>query len=287
VISGLARLRIDRQRTFEWLAVLGGLAYALVFAYFDWGGVAAYVLAVLPPALAFVVARTWLASAFVVLLPMYFVIGQMTTGRVHYTPYLPLDHSMGLWPAWMLVYGSLYVCGFVLPLLVVRGRELFHQSLKAYLFVMLLSYGIFFIWPTAAPRDDATRVHDFATWTLRLFYDIDQPNGCFPSLHVAYSFVAAFACFRMHRGVGVVACAWAVLIGISTVYTKQHYVVDALAGAGAGAVAYFIFLRDRPRDAGLEIDRRLAPRRALSAIGIYAAAIALFWFAYRAGLGPA
>lgn len=67
----------------------------------------------------------------------------------------------------------------------------------------------------------------------------------------------------MHRGVGTAATVWAALIGASTVYTKQHYVVDAIAGASIGLVAYAMFLRRRPHAAIDDIDRRLAPRRAL------------------------
>jgi membrane-associated phospholipid phosphatase len=276
-----------RPRRFaEWLLILGALTYALLFAYFDSGPKAAYLLAALPLLLAFIVARTWLAAAFTAMLPMYFVIGQMTAARPHYTPDLPLDHAMPLWPAWMVVYGSLYMCGFLLPLLVVRGRELFHQVLKAYLFVMAVSYVIFYFYPTIAPRDESLAVRDFSTWTLRLFYDLDQPNGCFPSLHVAYSFVAAFACFRMHRGVGAAAAAWAALIGISTVYTKQHYAADAVAGALVAAVAYGLFLRARPHEPVDDIDRQRAPRRAMYCAGVYALVIGLFWIAYRLGLGP-
>jgi membrane-associated phospholipid phosphatase len=264
----------------------GRAGLRLAFAYFDWGPAAAYVLAALPLLLAFIVARTWLAAAFMAMLPMYFVIGQMTAARPHYRPFLPLDHAMPLWPEWMLVYGSLYMCGFLLPLLVIRGRELFHQALKAYLFVMAVSYVIFYFYPTIAPRDESLPVHDFATWSLRLFYDLDQPNGCFPSLHVAYSFVAAFACFRMHRGVGAVAAGWAVLIGISTVYTKQHYVADAVAGALIAAVAYIVFLRALPRELLADIDRQLAPRRAMYCVAAYALVVIVFWAAYRLGLGP-
>jgi membrane-associated phospholipid phosphatase len=55
--------------------------------------------------------------------------------------------------------------------------------------------------------------------------------------------VAAFACYRVHRVVGVAAIIWAGLIGVSTVYTKQHYVVDVPAGVALALVAY----RARPR----------------------------------------
>ena len=52
------------RRTFEWLAILGSLAYSLLFFFFSWGTEAAYVLALLPIMLAWVVGRTWLAGAF-------------------------------------------------------------------------------------------------------------------------------------------------------------------------------------------------------------------------------
>ena len=166
------------MRIVQWSVIIGALLYALLFSYYSWSGVAAYPLAVLPVALAYMVARTWLAGAFMVLLPMYFLIGQATSGWPHYRPAFVLDDLMPLRPGWMLVYGSLYMSGFLLPLVVVRGVELFHQTLKAYLFVMSVSYACFIIYPTVAPRDEGVAVTGFAEWSLKLFYDIDQPFHC-------------------------------------------------------------------------------------------------------------
>ena len=271
------------RRTFEWLAILGSLAYSLLFFFFSWGTEAAYVLALLPIMLAYLVGRTWLAGAFMALLPMYFVIGQVTSEWPHYRPSFALDDLMPLRPGWMLVYGSLYMSGFLLPLAVIRGVGLIHQTLKAYLFVMMVSYACFLLYPTVAPRNEAVSVTSFAEWSLKLFYDIDQPFGCFPSLHVAYAFVAALACFRMHRQVGIAASAWAALIGVSTVYTKQHYVVDAIAGAVIAVAAYVIFLRARGHDRVNDDDRRLAPRRAAFVVAAYAWAVTGFWVVYALG----
>ena len=274
------------QRVVEWTIVIASLVYALLAARFNWGGAAAYVLVLLPCLLAYLVSRTWLAAAFMFLLPMYFVIGQMTAGQPHYQPFTSIDRVMPLSPPWIGVYGSLYMCAFLLPLVVVRGRELFLQAMKAYLFVMLVSYAGFFAYPTIAPRDESIVVNSFATWALKLFYEIDQPYGCFPSLHVAYAFVGALACYRMHRGVGVIAAAWSVLIAFSTVYTKQHFGVDAIAGTIEGIAAYALFLRDRPREPLAPADVQQAPRRAMYVVAGYLAMIAAFWIAYRLGLGP-
>lgn len=281
---GLFPLSKQRQHVLEWAAILGALVYALLYVRFEWGGTASYVLALLPTALVWMVTRAWLAAAFTFLMPMYFVIGQATAAGPHYQPFIALDHLMPVSPRWMLVYGSLYMCGFLMPLVVVRGHELFRQSMKAYLFVMLVSYVGFMLYPTVAPHQPFV-IDGFASWSLQLFYDIDQPYGCFPSLHVAYSFVGATACYRMHRGVGRAAVAWASLIGVSTVYTKQHFVVDAIAGAMVGLAAYAIFLRDRPRQPMARADREQAPRRALYVVIAYAVVVAGLWAAYRLGLG--
>jgi len=121
----------------EWVVVIGALVYALLYALFEWGGPAAYVLGVLPAAVTFLVSRSPTGALVVFLIPMYFVIGQLTAHRPHYQPYTWLDAAMPLWPAWIFVYATLYVCAFLLPILLVRGRALIQQSLHAYRFVIL------------------------------------------------------------------------------------------------------------------------------------------------------
>ena len=83
---------------------------------------------------------------------------------------------------------------------------------------------------------------------------------------------------------GAVACIWALLVGVSTLYTKQHYILDVIAGAVIGSVAYAVFLRGYPHEAVPEVERRLAPALALCAVGIYALFVGIFWFLYRIGV---
>lgn len=227
----------------EWTAVIAALVYALLFAHFQWGGPAAYVLALLPGVITYLVARSFLASVVVFLIPMYFVIGQATADRVHYQPFTWLDRAMPLWPEWIFVYATLYLCAFIVPLVVVRGSQLVERTLQAYLFVMLVSYVIFWFYPTVTPRVENQDVNGAAEWTLQLFYRLDQPYGCFPSLHVAYSAAGAFACCRVRPRLGRAMLAWTVLIAVSTIYTKQHFAVDAIAGGLLGIVAWALFLR--------------------------------------------
>lgn len=283
-VYGLELLPHAWRRTTEWLVIVGAAVLAILADLLSEGPVGGgfvYVLAVLPGVLAFLVWRTLLASTFVTLAPMYFVIAVLTRGRETYAPALALDEAFSLQPGWMLVYGSLYVFVLLLPVLVVRQRELFRRALQSYLLVMLVAYVGFMVYPTEAPRPVHVPGDGFAAWTLRLAYSLDPPYNCFPSLHVAYAFVSALTCSRVHRGVGAAAAVWAALIGVSTLYTKQHYVADVIAGALAAFVAYLLFLRGYPPEAVPEVDRRAAPGRALAAVGLCGFMVAAFWMAYR------
>ena len=284
VACGLQLLPQRWRRTTEWLLIVGAVVVAVLAGLWPagpGGGVFVYVLAALPGLVAFLAWRTLLASTFVSLLPLYFVIGELTRGRPTYAPDIALDRALSLQPTWMLVYGSLLVFVVLLPLLVVRQPELLRRAMQAYLMVMIVSYVGFLLYPTAAPRPAQVLGGGFSAWSLRLAYSLDPPHGCFPSLHVAYSFVSALTCYRVHRGVGAGAGLWAALIGVSTLYTKQHYVADVIAGTLAAYVAYVLFLRSYPRDAVAESDRRRAPFRALGVIGIFGIMVAGFWVAYQ------
>ena len=67
------------------------------------GGVFVCVLAALPGLVVFLVWRTLLASTLVSLVPVYFVIGELTRGRSTYAPEVALDRAVSLQPAWVFV----------------------------------------------------------------------------------------------------------------------------------------------------------------------------------------
>ncbi len=144
-------------------------------------------------------------------------------------------------PVWSLVYGALYLFLILLPVLVVREETVLRRTVFAYLMVWSIAYVFFMAVPTVAPRPAEVMGSGFGVWGLRALYGADPPFNCFPSLHVAHSFVSGLACFRIHRGVGRTAILAAALVGLSTLFTKQHYVADVIAGAALALLAYAIF----------------------------------------------
>ena len=216
---------------------------------------------------------------FLALIPFYIFIASFMRGRALHVPELAWDRVVPLQPAWAFVYGSLYLYVILLPLFIVQQPAQIRRTVFAYLTVWITAYACFLAWPTVASRPAKVLGDGFVLWGLRSLYDFDPPYNCFPSIHVAHSFVSAVACYRVHRGVGTAAAIAASLVGVSTLFTKQHYILDVIAGIALAAIAWAVFLRKRSGDVP-EIDSRLAPVLALGTVAIVGVFVAGFWVAY-------
>ena len=215
----------------------------------------------------------------IALVPFYIVLPDLCPADARVAPELPLARAVPLVPAWAVVYGALYGFLILLPIVVVRQEAHVRRTVHAYLTIWLTAYAVFILYPTVAPRPALVRGSGFAAWGLRVLYDADVPYNCFPSLHVAHSFVSAFTCGRVHRGVGRFAIACATLVAVSTLFTKQHYVVDVIAGVALALFAHVVFLRQR--DDVPTADRHAAPALALCTAAAIAFGVLAYWLAYR------
>jgi membrane-associated phospholipid phosphatase len=74
------------------------------------------------------------------------------------------------------------------------------------------------------------------------------------------------------------------LVAISTLFTKQHYVADAIGGILLGVVANQVFLRSYSRANVSEVERRVAPWLALGVGGVVALGVGFFAVLYRLGV---
>ena len=217
----------------------------------------------------------------VAMVPIYLFIGRPSPGRVHHAPAIALDDAIPLLPAWSLIYGALYAFLIALPVFLVREEEHLRRTVRAYLTVWIGAYLVFLTYPTVAPRPATVGGTGFGAWGLRLLYGMDPPYNCFPSLHVAHSFVSALTCLRVHRGVGVAALAAAGLVALSTLFTKQHYVSDVVAGMGMAVAAFACFIRSQPGDEVPAADRMVAPTFAWGILACCGLGLAGYWLAYR------
>jgi membrane-associated phospholipid phosphatase len=218
--------------------------------------------------------------ALLLMVPFYVFIADVARTGSPSTPAIAFDRAIPLQPVWALVYGALYLFLILLPVFTVREEEHLRRTVWAYLSVWITAYICFLAYPTVAPRMDTVAGDGFAVWGLRFLYGADPPYNCFPSLHVAHSFVSALTVYRVHRKVGAFALIMAVLVAVSTLFTKQHYVLDVVAGVLMALVAYGIFLRGFPYEKTPELNRRLAPVFAVILMGVAGMGVLGAWVAY-------
>lgn len=214
------------------------------------------------------------------LVPFYIFIASWLQTRVMHIPAVAWDYRLPLVPGWAIIYGALYSFLILLPILAVRQADLVRRMFAAYLFVWVVAFVSFWLYPTAAPRPAHVSHTGFAAWGLLRLYDFDPPYNCFPSLHVAHSFVSAFAVYRVRRGVGIFSGFVACLVAISTLLTKQHYLADVIAGALLAAFAYWLFLWSHPRFSIEQGDFRVAPFFARAVLGVSALEVLGAWVFY-------
>lgn len=220
----------------------------------------------------------------ILLVPCYLFIARAVEGGTLSAPAMTWDNALPLLPAWALVYGALYLYLIILPVFIIRDPEHIRRTFWAYVLVWVTAYIVFLFYPTAAPRPASVVGEGFAVWGLRSLYAADPPFNCFPSLHVAHASLSALTAFRLHRGVGVAAMAGALLVALSTLFTKQHYIADVLAGMAFAGLAYLLVLRRTPSAPIPEIDRRSAPLLALAVGTVVGVVYAVAWAAYGLGV---
>lgn len=82
-------------------------------------------------------------------------------------------------------------------------------------------------------------LYQFYFWRRR--HALAEANSnCFPSMHVS---VATLAALYLYPRMGPRALLFPALIGISTLFTKQRYLLDVPAGAALGWATFKLFAR--------------------------------------------
>lgn len=85
---------------------------------------------------------------------------------------------------------------------------------------------------------------DFISGLVLNLYATDNPYNCFPSIHVLNSvLIALYTCGseKVCKWTKVICIIMSVSISLATMFIKQHYFVDVLAGVIFACILYFSF----------------------------------------------
>ena len=143
------------------------------------------------------------------------------------TPYLPLFAP---------VYFSTYI--FVIqPFFILSNARQFFLMLTSFVSISVISSLIHATFPSKIERVEQVTTGGLSGWMLGLFQKTCKPYGNFPSMHVGLSVPVVIANFMAGGPIaGSIMLIWAVLIAVSTLYTKQHYILDVCAGLIGGLI---------------------------------------------------
>jgi membrane-associated phospholipid phosphatase len=143
-----------------------------------------------------------------------------------------VDRAIPFLPQTLWLYLSAYLLVFVAFALCRRPGSS-ARFIFAFFTVVGLATLVHWVWPTVYPRalfPVPPEASAFTHWMMGRFREVDSPASCLPSLHVAAAFLSAFAVLGERERHAPALLAWAALIWASTLTTKQHYVVDGVAG---------------------------------------------------------
>jgi membrane-associated phospholipid phosphatase len=155
----------------------------------------------------------------------------------------PLDRALSVVPIFAIPYVSLipYI-GLSLILFLFFRIRVYRSAALTMIIVWFISYAFYFFLQSYVARPAITGTDPFSGM-IRTIYASDQPFNDFPSLHSSLSTVIAIHWWRFDRRMGILAAIWTVLIVVSTVLVKQHYLADVAGGLVLAAAAAVFVMR--------------------------------------------
>lgn len=149
-----------------------------------------------------------------------------------------LDAKIPFVPQLALVYFSTYIF-VVQPFILLSEARQFYWMLASFGSITVIASLIHATVPSKVERNETLETNGLSGKMIGLFQKACKPYGNFPSMHVALSVPVVGANFIVAGPTaGSITLVWAILIAVSTLYTKQHYILDVLAGLVGGVLIY-------------------------------------------------
>lgn len=153
---------------------------------------------------------------------------------------VPLDDVIPYWPRWVWVYSFLYYPVIVYVNFVMESPRQFVHVAMSFMVLLMMQMAFFVFLPVAVPEEwrGINRRRGRSERFLALVQRFDARSNSFPSMHTS---VATLTALHLYPHAGLVVVLFPVLIALSCLFTKQHYLLDLPAGAALGGVAFWIY----------------------------------------------
>lgn len=154
-----------------------------------------------------------------------------------------IDTKIPFVPAFFIPYCIWYLMIFIIPYyLYCKDKDKFIKYTMAYILCSMIGNIVFISYPSTVARPTVTGT-DIFSLIAKFIYWIDTPTNCFPSLHCAISMLfILYVCESKNTNIitKISVCIISILIMLSTLFTKQHVVVDFISGDILALIVYLI-----------------------------------------------
>jgi membrane-associated phospholipid phosphatase len=153
---------------------------------------------------------------------------------------LRLDDWIPYWPSWVWIYSCIYYPLILYLNFVMESPRHFTHVAVSYVLLLGLQMAFFVLFPVTTPEHwrSFNRQRTLSERFLALVQRFDARSNSFPSMHVS---VAMLTSLHLLPYLGALSFAFPLLIALSCLFTKQHYVLDLPAGAALGWFAHGLY----------------------------------------------
>lgn len=159
----------------------------------------------------------------------------------------PLDEWIPFQPAWVWVYMLPYAIAPVIIGLLSPGT--FRWFVRSALVTVFVTLIVFIAVPTqTGTRPKSDLAPGLTAWIYNEMVKIDEPPAnAAPSLHVSLTCLVALALLRDFPRYWLWTIGGVGLVWLSTLFTRQHHLIDVGAGAGLAVVIALAMVRIAPQ----------------------------------------
>lgn len=184
-----------------------------------------------------------------ILLVAFYTVGYLGINRIndfrnhYYDVSLWFEKDIPFVPYMIIGYSFVFLLVAILFLIIDNMPDFWDMCIR-FFNMSLLCFIIFLIFPVRMDlRPEVIMTNDWISQLVCFYFWIDHPYNLFPSMHLSASFFCAFYCMRRGPVIGTITMIMAVIVGISVVLLKQHYIMDVVAGFIVGWFCSFFSLK--------------------------------------------
>jgi len=171
----------------------------------------------------------------------YLLVNWLNANRAHYyNVELPFEGNLPFIPIFILGYSMVYLSAILLYF-ILSNYDYYIRTVQAFFLLTTIHLVFFILIPVKMLlRPDIPDGGGLFDQLTTFYYWIDMPQNCFPSLHVAYTFLATCAIWDYNKNWRIPYLLTTIIVSVSVLLVKQHYALDVVGGLITAPVVWWI-----------------------------------------------